>query len=156
MILAVIAAMALLVFAGSGLTETVYHDVGKYEIIDLWVLNQCTGEWFTANGIIHYNTQLVVDSAGGEHWKYHANHNLRGFNQITGKKYQVISTVTLHENRKGDFPYAPYEWTFVNTSPLISQGEETNMIFRIRNHVAINANGDVTVSFSDVEIVCRG
>lgn len=50
----------------------------------------------------------------------------------------------------------PYEWTYINTSPLISQGKLTNMIFTIRNRVTINANGEVTVSFSEIQIVHRG
>jgi len=150
----VLSLSVLNLFAASTSAKPIYHDVGTYEIEGFWVLNQCNGEWIICGGTIHYNVQLMVDSAGGLHWRWHANHNLRGECWTTGKKYQVVSTFTQHYNTKADG--FPYEWTFVNTSPLISQGSVTNMIFTIRNQVTINANGETTVSFSDVQIVCRG
>jgi hypothetical protein len=147
-----ITTIVLLIFIAVGLAKPVYHDVGKYEIQDFWVLNQCTREWVKFNGTIHYNIQLVIDSAGGLHWKSHSNHNLVGVTD-DGRKYQAISTFTMHYNTKDG---SAYEWTFINTSPLISQGKETNMIFKIRNQVTINANGETTVSFSEIEILCPG
>jgi hypothetical protein len=153
---------SLLIFAGLLLVSIlpalvyadspVYHDVGTYEIHDFYV--EGPEEDIICEGVIHYNVQLVLDSAGGEHWRSCASHNLRGVGLTTGKKYQVVSTETRHYNmRAGGFPY---EWTFVNTSPLISQGELTNMIFTIRNQVTVDANGEITVSFSEIQIVYRG
>jgi hypothetical protein len=154
--------ISLLIFAGlllvSMLTATVFavppvfHDVGTYEIHDFLVIGP--EENIVCEGEIHYNIQLVLDSAGGAHWHWCGSHNLRGVGLNTGKKYQVVSTETRHYNsRDGGFPY---EWTYINTSPLISQGETTNMIFKIRNQVTINANGEITVSFSEIQIVYRG
>jgi hypothetical protein len=132
--------------------KPIYHDVGLYEIHDFLVIGP--EENIICEGEIHYNIQLVLDSAGGAHWRSCANHNLRGVGLTTGRKYQIISTETRHYNtRDGGFPY---EWTYINTSPLISQGKMTNMIFTIRNQVTINANGEITVSFSEIEIVYRG
>jgi len=142
------------VFPSSASAKPVYQDVGTYEISNFWVLNQGNGEWILCEGEIHYNVQFVLDNAGGAHWRWCRSHNLRGVGLTTGAKYQVVSTETQHYNsRAGGFPY---EWTFVNTSPLISQGEVTNMIFTIRNQVTINANGEITVSFSETSIVFRG
>ena len=57
------------------------------------------------SGTVHYNIQLVIDEAGGIHWKYQANHNLSG-HDINGNKYQVISNVMQYKNSKdGGFPY---------------------------------------------------
>ena len=151
-ILVMISMIILLIFIAVGLAKPVYHDVGKYEITNFWVWNQCTDEWISVNGTIHYNIQLVIDSAGGQHWKSNANHNLTGVTG-DGRKYQVISTFTMHHNEKDE---SVNEWTFINTSRLISQGKEINAIFKIRNHVTVNANGDITVSFSEIEIVCPG
>ena len=132
---------------------TVYRYAWTEEIEDAWVLNQATGEWLLASGTARYSLQSVTDSAGGSHWMFRGEHNLRGVGQITGVKYQVVSTFTQHFNTKYG---SAYEWTFVNTSPLISQGQESNMIFTIRNHLTINANGDWTAFFSEMEIVFRG
>jgi len=134
-------------------TATVDRYAWTEEIQDAWVLNQATGEWLLASGTARYSLQSVTDSAGGSHWMFHGEHNLRGVGQTTGVKYQVISTVTQHFNTKYG---SAYEWTFVNTSPLISQGQESNMIFTIRNHLTINANGEMTAFFSEIEIVFRG
>jgi len=132
----------------------VYHEAGTYEIHDFLVLNQGNGELIMCEGEVHYNVQLVLDNAGGAHWHWCGSHNLRGVGLTTGAKYQVVSTETRHYNtRDGGFPY---EWTYINTSPLISQGEVTNMIFTIRNQVTINANGEITVSFSEISTVLRG
>ena len=130
----------------------VYHDVGTYEIHGFYVIGP--EETIVCEGEIHYNVQLVLDSAGGAHWRSCASHNLRGVGLTIGRKYQVVSTETRHYNmRDGGFPY---EWTYINTSPLISQGKLTNMIFTIRNQVTVNANGEITVSFSEIQIVYRG
>lgn len=131
--------------------KPIYHDVGVYEIHDFYVIGP--EEIIVCEGEIHYNIQLVLDSAGGAHWRSCASHNLRGVGLTTGRKYQVVSTETRHYNARGGFPY---EWTYINTSPLISQGKLTNMIFKIRNQVTINANGEITVSFSEIQIVYRG
>ena len=151
-LLVIIATIIFLILVSGGLAKPVYHNVGKYEIENFWVWNQCTEEWVKFNGTIHYNVQLVIDSAGGKHWKSNANHNLTGVTE-DGRKYQAISTFTMHYNVKDE---SVNEWTFINTSPLISQGKEINAIFKIRNQVTVNANGEITVSFSEIEIVCRG
>jgi len=145
--LVIITMIIFLIFVSGGLAKPEY-----YEITDFWVLNQCNNEWVNVNGTIHYNIQLVEDSAGGQHWKWNANHNLTGVTG-EGRKYQAISTFTQHYNTKDS---AAFEWTFINTSPLISQGKEQNMIFKVRNQITINANGEITVSFSEIEIVCKG
>jgi len=122
-------------------------------IADFWVLNQCTDEWLVCQGEARYVLHDVTDSSGGHHWLLRGQHNLRGVG-LGGNEYQVISTFSQHSNvgQAG----VPYEWTFVNTSPLISRGEDTNMVFYVRNKVTINALGEVTVSYSDVWIECRG
>ncbi|MBS7624148.1 hypothetical protein KEJ29_01035 [Candidatus Bathyarchaeota archaeon] len=130
----------------------VYHDVGTYEIHGFYVIGP--EEVVVCEGVIHYNIQLVFDSAGGAHWRICASHNLRGIGLTTGRKYQIVSTETRHYNAR--YAGFPYEWTYINTSPLISQGKLTNMIFTIRNQVTVNANGEITVSFSEIQIVYRG
>jgi len=132
--------------------QPVYHDVGIYEIHDFHVIGP--EELVVCQGVIHYNVQLVLDSAGGAHWRSCASHNLIGVGLTTGRKYQVVSTETRHYNTRA--VGFPYEWTYINTSPLISQGSLTNMIFTIRNQVTVNASGEITVSFSEIQIVYRG
>jgi len=151
-ILVMISMIVLLIFVSEGLVKINDHNVYTEEI-ELWVYNPCEDEWVSVSGTIYYNIQLVEDSAGGQHLKYQAHHNLTGLSN-DGTKYQVISTVNQNENKKDNGP--PYEWSFINTSPLISQGKKSNMLFKIRNKVIINANDEITVSFCEVEFVCRG
>lgn len=129
------------------------HTAWTTELTDFYVWNQCNGEYVICGGTAKYFIQQVAGSSGMNHWIFRGSHNLRGIGLTTGKMYQVVSTFTQHFNQD-ELGY-PYEWTFMNTSPLISQGEDENMVFTIRNHVTINANGDWTVSFSDVSIECR-
>jgi hypothetical protein len=147
-----VALLPMAVFPSLASAKPVYHDVGTYEIYDFYV--DGPEEKIVCGGEIHYNIELVLDNAGGAHWRSSASHNLRGVGLTTGAKYQVVSTETRHYNTRDDG--FPYEWTYINTSPLISQGEITNMIFTIRNQVTINANGEITVSFSEISTVFRG
>jgi hypothetical protein len=142
----------LLVLVSGGLAKTVYHDIFTEEI-NRWVYNPCELEWVLVSGTWYFNIQLVIDSAGGQHWKYHAHHNLTGLSD-DGTKYQIISTENINKNKEYSEP--PYEWSFINTSPLISQGKKSNMLFKVRNKFIVNANGEITVSFCEVEFVCRG
>jgi len=78
----------------------IYHDVGAYEIHDFYV-----------RGVVHYNVQLILNSAGGAHWRSCVSHNLVGVGLTTGRKYQVVSAETRHCNmRDSGFPY---EWTYI-------------------------------------------
>jgi len=128
------------------------HDVTEVDISDFWVWNQCTGEWIVCEGTVHYVFHQVTDSSGGSHWMVRGSHNLKGTG-LYGNEYQVISTDVMHYNMGNTG--LPYEWTYVNTSPLISHGKDTNMRFNIRNQITINANGEITVSFSEVWIDCQ-
>jgi len=132
---------------------TVYRYAWTVEVHDFLVYNAAADEHLLASGIARYSMQWVTDSMGIVHWMYHGEHNLRGLGLTTGCKYQVISTFTQHQNNVYGFPS---EWTFVNTSPLICEGQVSNARFTIRNHVTVNANGEVTVSFCEIEIWCQG
>jgi hypothetical protein len=133
-------------------------DVTQYtyttELTDCWVYNQCNGEWLVATGSARYVYKLVTDAKGGLHYTWHGNHNLQGVGQSTGIEYQVISSFT----EEGNLPYfsLPYEWTRINTSPLIAHGSEVpDMVFTIREHLTINANGDIVVDFSEEIVECK-
>ena len=129
------------------------HSSWREEISAWLVLNQCTGESIVCDGIARYTLHQLTDSAGGNHWMLRGSHNLSGLGSC-GNKYQVISSFSQHLN-SGDAGL-PYEWMFVNTSPLVSHGNDTNMVFCIRNKVTINGTGEVTVSYSDVWVECQG
>jgi hypothetical protein len=130
---------------------TVYHYAWTVDIHgSFWSV--CAGEDVVYEGTGRYELHGLTDSAGGYHWTYHGHHNLIGVGQVTGEVYQVISTEVQHQHTKG----FQSEWTFVNTSPSISHGGLVNGMFTIRNHVTVNANGDVTVSYGELEITCRG
>ena len=151
-ILAMITTIVLLIFIAVGLTKPVLHNVGNYEI-SFTVDDPCTGEVFWATGTIFYNVQLNYDSQGGIHWQNHVHHNIQ-FISSDGTKYQVISVVNEKGNLK-NLSY-PWSWSFVNTSPLICQGKESNKLFKIRQKITINANGETTVDFYEEGFECRG
>jgi hypothetical protein len=123
------------------------------ELTDFPVLNQCNGESLLADGTARYVYKLVTDAQGGLHYVWHGTHNLRGIGESTGTVYQVISSFT-EEGNLPEFSF-PYEWTRVNTSPLIAHGGVSDMVFTIREHLTINANGEMVVTFSDVAVDCK-
>lgn len=147
-------ALTLVVFTSPVLANSKYsHDNWTVELTDFWVLNECTGESILCEGIIRGSNQEVADGSGGLHSVVRYHINLSGTGSY-GNEYQVISNFAKHVNSGSGG--LPYECTVINTSPIISHGKDTNMKLYIRNHITINANGEMTVSFSDAWVDCQG
>jgi hypothetical protein len=135
---------------------TVYHDAWTEDLTGWSWLSTCTepNEWVViVKGTAQYRLDIVVDSTGVVHYTFFGRHNLLGVGQNSGEVYQTISVFSQHWHNTQGFPS---EWTFVNTSPSISHGGLVNGMYTIRNHVTVNANGEVTVSYSEVEVTCHG
>jgi hypothetical protein len=102
---------------------------------------------------VHSLRTLTVDESGGVHQHIEVNfQNASGVSQTTGIRYRVISTQTTAVSN-------PVGSAFVRTTQvivkLVGSGPEDNRTFRVTTHVTVDANGEVAVSFSDMEVACQ-
>ena len=153
-ILVMIVAIILSVFVISGLAKPVYHNNEIIELFGLPFNNSCTGETILFNITWHLNDSLVYDSSGGAHFKMHDNIRWVGIGQSTGKKYMAISTLNHVYNIKEEG--FPFEYIWISTQTVISEGGETNLIIKVWYRVVVNANGEVSAYIDKFESVCTG
>jgi len=151
-ILIIITTILLLIFVAGGLAKDNYKWEEKFDIVDMPVWNECTGEWITFNGTWHVSDHAVEDSSGGLHLKMHDNYHLVGVGDSSGTEY-VASRIWNYQINDFDLPY---EFTEIIKLSLISKGKETNSIFQMRVHITLNANGEVTADFAEEKIICTG
>ena len=151
-----IAAMALLAMPASRaaaqpvVTET--HVPFNFSLF-----NQCTGELFTGSGFFH--EKITSQSSPNFHESVEMNlENAQGFTS-SGVRYVVTGQQSSHTIFDTDS--APADQTFELMFHFIRQGEDGAFVagddFYLREaaHFTINANGDFTVSFSDIRIDCK-
>jgi len=153
-ILTMVTMIFLLVFVAGGLAKPEYHDDLKLEITDYLVYNECTDELILFNGRGHAQYQLVIDSAGGVHYKGFSKVHLVGIGESSGIEYIGNATDNWQWDDEILTPEAEAHETA--TAVVISKGKETNLIMHWRYHITINANGEVTVGFDELKIKCTG
>jgi hypothetical protein len=121
--------------------------------LSLVFLNTCNGDLFHVTGTVHDVRTVTYDKAGGVHQTVHVNFQwASGVSQLTGIRYKVVSTQAVSVNNPGGLPFEQTTQVIVK---LVGSGPDDNSTFRIRMHLTVNAEGEVTVSFSESEAVCR-
>jgi hypothetical protein len=114
------------------------------------VFNPCNGETVTFSGIDHFTIHVTFDGAGGFHADSHDNIHVTGTGSL-GNSYEG--------NQEDNNPFngrVGVEQTFGLTFSEISKGSAPNFEVHILQHITVNANGTVTVFFSNFSANCRG
>jgi hypothetical protein len=114
------------------------------------VFNPCNGETVTFSGIDHFTIQVTFDGAGGFHADAHDNVHVTATGSL-GNSYEG--------NQEDNNPFngrVGFEQTFGLTFSEISKGSAPNFELHILQHITVNANGTVTVFFSNFTANCRG
>src|SRR5215510_7332390 len=124
--------------------------------VDLFEFVPCAaggaGEVVELRGDIHEVARTTIN---GNHFSMTFHDNLQGLTGTgltTGDKYQATGTATLTFN--GNFNNGQSEDTFAGSFDVIGQGQGNNLVFREIQHITVNANGDVTVSFDNISLDC--
>jgi hypothetical protein len=118
-------------------------------------INTCTGESIQFDGYLHYAVHNVQDAAGNYHIHAEANgQGVQGVGLTSGVHYSIAAAAQNGENF--DPTNVPFTGTATQTFDLISAGSGDNATLTVLQRLTINANGEVTVSISDVTIACRG
>jgi len=111
------------------------------------------GEVVELTGEIHEVARTTIN---GNHFSMTFHDNLQGLSGTgltTGDKYQGTGSATLSFN--GNFNNGQSEDTFAGSFDLIGQGPGNNLVFHEVQHITVNANGNVTVSFDRSSLDCR-
>ena len=118
--------------------------------------NPCTGEVVQLTGEGHIVMHFTVDNAGGIHVVDITNSMgpLRGVALITGTVYQANETVSSTINKNGPSPQ--FEFTFVMSEVLISQGATPNFVVHTTVHATVNANALPTAQVLNTKADCSG
>jgi len=110
------------------------------------------GEVVELTGDIH---DVARPTLNGNHFSmtFHENvQGLSGTGLTTGDKYRATGTATLTFN--GNFNNGQAEETFTGSFDVIGQGPGNNLVSHEVQHITVNANGDVTVSFDNISLDC--
>jgi hypothetical protein len=125
--------------------------------ISFEAINPCTGELVSASGFLHLKFSITEDP--NFHTSAESNVESAQGVTITGVRYVALEPQSSHVIIDSDF--APANGTGEHTLQLIRQAEDGTLILgddfylRIKAHVTINADGNVTVEFLDQTIECR-
>lgn len=114
------------------------------------VFNPCNAETVTFSGIDHFTIHVTFDGAGGFHANAHDNIHVTATGSL-GNSYEG--------NQEDNNPFngrVGVEQTFGLTFSEISTGPAPNYEVHILEHITVNANGTVTVFFSNASTNCRG
>lgn len=118
-------------------------------------VNLCSGEVVVLTGEIHVVTHTTTDSNGGLHVKTHQNfENVTGTGTLFLTPYRAVSSNNHSFNDNGS--NAQQEFTTVNRVRLISPGPAENFLLNATSHTTVNANGEVTTTFSNFVVNCTG
>jgi hypothetical protein len=129
---------------------TVYNDV-RVPLNGL-VSNPCNGEPVAFSGYGHFSFHVTYDVGGGLHVSQHFNtQGIEGVGQITGASYSGNEA----DNSEFNVKYGEEE-TIEQHFSVISHGKEPNFVLHVIEHFTFNANGELTVFFSDFSADCRG
>lgn len=132
-------------------SETLIRD--RFPLVNT-VFNDCTGEWVDIEGEFLVVVRQVLAPSGRSHFLVHVNVHVKGTGQTTGTGYVSNEHLNLVANGGGDGAQV-FVLEFRVFS--ISKGPSDNGAGRIRIHMTVNANGDVTVdNFEFVFDECRG
>ena len=117
------------------------------------VFNPCNGETVTFTGVDHFTAHVTLDSSGGFHSDFHDNIHVTGTGD-QGNLYEGNQEDNSPTHISGNNLGA--EQTLPLTFSEIAKGSAPNFEVHALQHITINANGTVTVAFSNFTSSCRG
>jgi hypothetical protein len=113
------------------------------------------GEEVFLSGKAHVVIKETTDSSGGTHFSLHSNYQgLTGVGD-RGTVYRGIGSVSESFHNFAPFVGAPYGLTETRSLQFLGRGPNNNFIIHEVMRVTINANDELTSSFSIQRIECK-
>jgi hypothetical protein len=118
------------------------------------IISPCTGHALSFSGDVVSMVKNTVTEAGHVLVTVHGHDShVVGTDLTTGQTFRLNFSGGSSETY--DASGAPLEFTVGITNNFVGQGPGNNLIQHELEHVTINANGEVTVSFQHVSIECH-
>jgi hypothetical protein len=115
--------------------------------------NDCTGENVSFTVIVKTFAFNSVDANGGIHGHFVQQWHCTGVGETSGIKYVGPQTDHGDSYESGD---GVFVGTYTANWEIIGQGGADNLLGRVRSHITINPNGEVTRTFDSFTIECKG
>jgi hypothetical protein len=115
--------------------------------------NGDAGENVTLNGLLHIQLHITINGNSILIKEHFQPQGVDGFGEITGEKYQ--GTGVSQDVSRSDFNGFPFEFNLTDSFKIIGQGPGNNFLVQETFHVAINANGEVTVEHDNLFVDCK-
>lgn len=129
------------------------NGAGEWVDINLTTFDSCNDElvdWTTRQQI---RTWSRADKSGGFHIGFHRTWVGTGVGQVTGTESILNWGHNVQRYFGGPFPQT---FTRVIDNNIVTKGSAANRIFSLKQHITVNANGEVTVDHSEQKLVCVG
>jgi hypothetical protein len=111
------------------------------------------GEVVDLAGPLHTLITFTINGKNVSGYSHFQPQGIVGVGETTGATYHATG-VTL-ESFKTSFQNGQANLTFVNNFRIIGQGPGNNFLEHETEHIAINADGSVTVSHDNFSVVCQ-
>ena len=120
------------------------------------VTNPCNGDAVNLTGEGHMVMHYTVDNSGGIHMVDITNTMgpLQGVGLPSNVAYKANQTVSSTINDNGPTPQ--FEFTFVMSEVLISQGPTPNFVAHTTVHATVSSNALVTANVLNTKTECSG
>jgi hypothetical protein len=140
-------------------TTVIQEPFESTEFLDLCV-NNGEGEFIQFTGsfkeVVHITTNRgCCEGGGAQHFIDNGTIHAEGVGLSTGTIYRLNNNQAFRV--QGESPTEPFPATlqFIVTRPFIVNGQGVVAVFKLRQHLTINANGEVTVDSFDIELACK-
>ena len=147
--IALLAVMFLLALSSPGAAETTTFTTT--EPFESTIFPSCMGELIPISGNNTRVEHTTTNSSGFNSRVFHLTVQGSGVGETTGITYHFMQTTTTVFNRHGS---APIELVREELIHVVSEGNANDFTIRRNVHTVINAQGEVTVAFSDLVREC--
>lgn len=136
---------------GASATTTTQNTTFPLDIfVSIPCANGGAGDIVELTGPLHDLFHVTADGNGGFHVKQHDQpQDVKGIGS-TGTQYSATGVTQEEFNAT-----AGETDTFINNFRIIGQGPGNNFLVHEVEHVTVNANGDVSVTFDNFGVDCK-
>lgn len=119
-------------------------------------INPCTGEEIALSGDAHFVLHFTFDESGGGHGSGHTNlQGVSGVGLTSGDVYRLVAVSGGTSNFIAPTENGTVTITSVSNTRIVGPGPDNNFLGRFIFHATVNANGELTTQFADIEARCQ-
>jgi hypothetical protein len=137
--------------ANAQAASSVYHNTQKVND-ESYNWNPCTQEWVHFTGYALVNTDVVINGNNVSADLHFNEQGEKGVGLSSGIQYQGVGGQNI--SFSGSFTNGFYNYTSVGRITMVAPGGN-NLVQSLKQHVTVNANGELTVFRDDYSLSCQ-